>query len=112
EINSSYSSSYQAYSVAIHTDGKIVAAGGSGDHTEFALVRYNPNGSLDTSFDGDGKVTTDIFGLGADRAYSVAIHANGKIVAAGSGYSTTSAREFFTLVQYNLDGSLDTSFDG
>jgi len=99
-----------AYSVAIHTDGKIVAAGQA--NSDFVLVRYNANGSLDTSFDGDGKVTTDIFSLGNDLALSVAIHANGKIVAAGEGYDITSGRSVFTLVQYNVDGSLDASFDG
>jgi uncharacterized delta-60 repeat protein len=99
-----------AYSVAVHTDGKIVAAGQA--NSDFAVVRYNPNGSLDTSFDGDGKVTTGIFTLGHDAAFAVAIHANGKIVAAGSGYIPTSGRDVFTLVQYNVNGSLDTSFDG
>jgi len=99
-----------ALSVAIHTDGKIVAAGQV--QSDFGLVRYNPDGSLDTSFDSDGKVTTDIFNLGNDAVYSVAIHSDGKIVAAGSGYNATSFRDLFALVQYNVDGSLDSSFDG
>ena len=50
-------------------------------HGDFALARYNPNGSLDTSFSGDGKQTTD-FG-GSTRANGVAIQADGKIVAVG-----------------------------
>ena len=77
-----------ACSVAIQSDGKIVAAGYSdnGSNYDFALVRYNTDGSLDTSFDSDGKVTTAI-GSGDDAAYSVAIQSDGKIVAAG--YSTT-----------------------
>ena len=52
----------RAYSVAIQSDGKIVAAGHSdnGSNDDFALVRYNTDGSLDTSFDSDGKVTTAI----------------------------------------------------
>ena len=49
--------------------------------SDFALARYNPNGTLDTSFSGDGKQTTD-FG-GGDEANCVAIQANGKIVAVG-----------------------------
>ena len=51
-----------ASSVAIQSDGKIVAAGYSdnGSNDDFALVRYNTDGSLDASFDGDGKVTTAI----------------------------------------------------
>ena len=47
--------------MAIQADGKIVVAGQSptAAATDFALARYNADGSLDTSFDGDGKVTTD-----------------------------------------------------
>ena len=76
-----------AHSVAIQSDGKIVAAGTvHGSNDDFALVRYNTDGSLDTNFDSDGKVTTAI-GSGDDYAYSVAIQSDGKIVAAG--YSTT-----------------------
>ena len=65
-----------------------MAAGYSdnGSNDDFALVRYNTDGSLDTSFDSDGKVITAI-GSGDDAAYSVAIQSDGKIVAAG--YSTT-----------------------
>jgi uncharacterized delta-60 repeat protein len=53
-------------------DGKLVVAGYShnGSNSDFALVRYNADGSLDTGFDGDGKVTTDIGGSN-DVGYSV-----------------------------------------
>ena len=73
-----------ACSVAIQSDGKIVVAGYSdnGSNDDFALVRYNTDGSLDTTFDSDGKVTTAI-GSGDDQAFSVAIQSDGKIVAAG-----------------------------
>jgi uncharacterized delta-60 repeat protein len=97
-----------AYSVAIQSDGKIVAAGASVDNNEdFALVRYNANGSLDTDFGTGGKVTTDI-GSDDDLANSVAIQTDGKIVAAG--YSYGSSNIDFALVRYNADGSLDTNF--
>ena len=55
----------------------------SGSNADFALARYNADGSLDTSFDGDGKVTTD-FGTLDDAAYGVAVQADGKIVAVGA----------------------------
>jgi uncharacterized delta-60 repeat protein len=100
----------RASSVAIQSDGKIVVAGyssGSGIH-DFALVRYNSDGSLDTTFDGDGKVTTD-FGAG-DSAYSVAIQSDGKIVVAG--FSFNGRNGDFALARYNSNGSLDTTFDG
>ncbi len=102
-----------AKSVVLQADGKIVAAGytrtGIVNSPDFALARYNPNGSLDTSFDTDGKVTTS-FGA-SNGANVVGIQRNGKIVAAGFGNSDGSANRDFALVRYNPNGSLDDSFD-
>ena len=107
----------KAYAVAVQTDGKIVVAGdllntatGAGD---FALARYNADGSLDATFGGDGRVSTD-FGGGAggdDHAYGVVVQADGKIVAAGAAFNGTTNYDF-ALARYNTDGSLDTSFSG
>src|SRR6266508_2775550 len=99
-----------AYSVAIQSDGKIVAAGYSvnGIHVIFALARYNPDGSLDSSFGSGGKVTTPIGVSSDDRAWSVAIQSDGKIIAAGSTAIPSGAD--FAVARYNLDGSLDASF--
>jgi uncharacterized delta-60 repeat protein len=98
-----------ASSVAIQADGKIVVAGSRYDGaggSSFAVVRYNPNGSLDTSFNGTGIVITSV-GSSRDYAQSVAIQADGKIVVAGgSGFND------FAIVRYNRDGSLDTTFNG
>jgi uncharacterized delta-60 repeat protein len=99
----------EAFAVAIQPDGKIVAGGfASISGVDFALVRYNTDGSLDPTFDGDGRVTTD-YGFGSSQIYGLAIQTDGKIVAAGYGSST--ARDFF-LTRYNSNGSLDSSFDG
>jgi len=99
-----------AYSVKLQSDGKIVATGYSynGSNHDFAVVRYNTNGSLDTTFDTDGKVTTAI-GSGSDEAYSVVLQSDGKIVAAG--YSNNGINNDFAVVRYNTNGSLDTTFD-
>ena len=67
--------------MAIQGDGKIVAVGYGGTQRDFVLARYNPNGSLDSSFSGDGKQTTD-FG-GTDVARGVALQGDGKIVVVG-----------------------------
>ena len=103
-----------ARSVAIQSDGKIIAAGTSqvGTRDKFALVRYNTNGSLDTSFGAGGKVTTPI-GIYHDYAHSVAIQTDGKIVVSGTSYTKTVAFNMFydfALVRYNANGSLDTTF--
>ena len=100
----------EAYSTAIQTDGKILVAGSSrnGAYDDFAVVRYNPNGSLDTSFDNDGKVTTAIGTLN-DIAYSMAIQSDGKIVIAGS--SAIGNDFHIAVVRYNTNGSLDSTFD-
>jgi uncharacterized delta-60 repeat protein len=96
-----------ARAVALQTDGKIVAVGiAGGDRSSFfALARYNPNGSLDTSFSDDGKQTTS-FGGGADGAAAVAIQANGKIVTVGHTGSD------FAIARYKPNGSLDATFSG
>jgi uncharacterized delta-60 repeat protein len=99
-----------AEELAIQPDGKIVAAGYAvGANNDFAFVRYNPNGSLDTSFGGTGKIIIPI-GNSFDYAYSVAIQADGKIVAAGS--SSNNSGSDFAVVRLNPNGSLDTTFNG
>ena len=95
--------------IALQVDGKIIVAGyTSGATADFALARYNPDGSLDTGFDGDGMLVTDIDG-GDDYGQAIALQLDGKIVVAGYTYGTTSD---FALARYNPDGSLDTSFNG
>ncbi len=102
----------QANAVALQTDGKIVVAGFtlSGGLNHFALARYNPDGSLDTTFGPNGEVVTD-FGTGGSQANAVAVQADGKIVAAGFATGPGGANEF-ALARYNpTDGSLDTTFN-
>ena len=98
------------YAIALQPDGKIVAAGSAynGVNYDFALARYNTNGSLDTAFDTDGVITTTV-GSSNDKAYAVVLQPDGRIVAAG--YSFYGATDNFALVRYNDNGSLDTTFD-
>ena len=92
---------------AVQSDGKIVAAGRAGISSgRFAVARYNVDGSLDGTFSGDGKVTTD-FTRREDLAYAVAIQSDGKIVAAGRAGG---GRGRFALARYNVDGTLDATF--
>jgi len=91
-------------------DGKLVVAGrtrigGSDSPGDFALARYNPEGSPDTGFGVGGRVLTDFGGNTDDGAQELVQQPDGKLVAAGS-----SSNGAFALARYNPDGSLDASF--
>ena len=110
-ITTAFGATALGNSVVIQSDGKILVAGQSNDtNSDFALARYNSDGSLDTTFDGDGKLTTDFGTLFGDFANSVAVQTDGKIVVAG--IASGGGQSDFALARYNSDGSLDTSFDG
>src|SRR5439155_1217874 len=100
--------------IALQTDGKIVVAGQANNfktgNSDFGLARYNRNGTLDKTFNGDGKLTTD-FGFD-DGASSLAIQTNGKIVIAGQSFNPNIFNYDFALARYNSNGSLDNTFDG
>src|SRR5262249_11238790 len=104
----SASSNSVAYGVGIQGDGKVVAAGVS--NGAFAVVRYNVNGSLDTSFGAKGIVLTNITKGSTDEALAMALQRDGKIIAGGITNPAKSSAENVALVRYNADGSLDTSF--
>lgn len=97
--------------IATQTDGKILVSGSSRnaiyDH-DMTLIRYNIDGTLDTSFDSDGKVTLD-FGSGKhDHGQSLAIQPDGKIIMGGTSLDTYTSD--FALARFNQDGSLDNTF--
>ncbi len=100
-----------ANALAIQQDGKLVAAGRASESfaQRFALARYNVDGSLDPTFDGDGIVfTTELSGATIN---ALAIQPDGKLVAAGQA-SKSPFGVGFAVARYNTDGSLDASFDG
>ena len=112
-----------ANSVALQSDGQIVVAGqfnnyadtASGSHVEFTLVRFNSNGTVDSSFGIHGSVMNYIAGGDSttDVANSVAIQQDGKIVAAGSSYDPYDPSGNFmavALARYDTNGTLDTTF--
>ncbi|MGI9019746.1 MAG: hypothetical protein ACR2G3_03430 [Solirubrobacterales bacterium] len=106
----------EASAVAIQADGKIVVAGGdhslvgTDDPGDFGVFRFTSGGSADTSFGGDGKVTTGFDGAN-DTATSVAIQEDGKIVAAGIADPDGDFDFDFALARYTTSGSLDASFN-
>ncbi|MGZ4308066.1 MAG: Ig-like domain-containing protein [Gaiellaceae bacterium] len=114
-VGSSDGTGAQANAVLVQGDGKIVATGGAFGNLRFALARYNTDGSLDTSFDGDGKLLTDVSPVGAGgRGYALALQADGKLVAAGIARDTlaSTVSDDFGLARFNANGSLDSSFNG
>lgn len=100
----------QAYAMVTLDDGKMLVAGraSNGFDLDFALARYNADGSLDTTFGVNGLVTTNL-GSTQDIAYAMAVQADGKIVLAGQTQRDATSFDF-ALVRYDADGSLDGSF--
>jgi uncharacterized delta-60 repeat protein len=100
-------------SVALYPDGKIVAGGSTDTKGNFALVRYNPNGSLDTTFDTDGMVITDFLGTNnRDEIKSMVLQPDGKLLAVGGTTINHTETRGLALARYNIDGSLDQTFGG
>lgn len=103
----------RATAVAVQPNGKIVVAGTSdpgGGSSDFAVARYNPDGSPDLTFGngtGSAKIT---FGVGSeDVATGVAVQADGKIVVVG--YTNVRGNRDFAFARLTATGGLDTSFD-
>jgi uncharacterized delta-60 repeat protein len=98
-----------AATAALQPDGKLVVAGSTfnGRDNDFALVRYNTDGSLDTGFGANVKEVTPI-GMGNDFIRGAAIQADDRIVACGTSYGK--AGTALVLARYERDGSLDRSF--
>jgi uncharacterized delta-60 repeat protein len=105
-----------AFDVALQADGKIIAAGtvfvdfipGEQSDTDFALARYNPDGTPDATFGNGGQVSTDFVGM-EDDAFSVLIQPDGKIVAVGSANNPATFYDF-AAVRYLANGAVDSTF--
>lgn len=97
-----------SWDMALQADGKILLAGyvrPSGGGSDFALIRYNPDGSLDAGF-GSGGIVTQTLGA-SDYAYGVLVQSDGKIVLGGLAGTSPAAGG---VARYNADGSYDNSF--
>lgn len=103
----------QCEAVALQADGKIIAVGQVFDDStgvvDFALARFNTDGSFDSTFGTGGKLTTDFFNTN-DGASDVAIQPDGKIIAGGFAFNPSTGGGDQALARYNTDGSLDATF--
>jgi uncharacterized delta-60 repeat protein len=98
-----------ARAIALQLNGRIVIGGQTGPlltAADFALARYNSDGSLDTTFGSGGIVMTNAGGL--DAAQALVIQPDQRIVAAG--HATVGGNAAFGLARFNADGSLDSNF--
>lgn len=99
----------QAHAAVVQPDGKIVVAGSSSSsaNLDFVLLRFNPDGSLDETFDYNGAAITAI-GDQDDEVLALGLLSDGRIVAAG--YTDNGSDRDFALARYLSDGSLDREF--
>ncbi len=97
--------------VAVQADGKVVVGGWAtvGNVTQPIVTRFHPNGSRDSTFATAGTASLDWGGTN-DRAMSVALQADGKILV--GGFSSNGGTSTFAVTRLNVDGSLDSTFDG
>jgi uncharacterized delta-60 repeat protein len=98
---------------AIHANGKIIVAGNAGtvDDYDFAVTRYNSNGTLDLTFNNIGYKTTD-FGSPNDLVKAVAIQGDGKVIVTGTAFARA-PYDYDTrlaVARYNGNGTLDNTF--
>jgi uncharacterized delta-60 repeat protein len=115
-VTTTFPAGSYAFDVALQPDGKIIAAGtvfvdfdpGESSDTDFALARYNPDGTPDASFGNGGQVSTDFVGF-EDDAFSVLIQPDGKIVAVGSANDSATFYDF-AAARYLSNGTIDTTF--
>ncbi|HMG14500.1 MAG TPA: T9SS type A sorting domain-containing protein [Saprospiraceae bacterium] len=99
------------HAVVIQQDGKILVAGTatpSSNQSDYAVIRYYPDGKLDSSFNKTGKLLIDFFGK-SDECFGIAVQTDGKILLTGRIYKQNFERKI-GLVRLNDDGSLDDTF--
>lgn len=99
-------------SVVLQSEGKIVVSGytDNGINNDFASVRYNTNGSIDSTFGTDGKVVTNFYSLSI--LYSTVVDESDRIIAVGGTGDSSISPSFhvFAICRYSKDGSLDSTF--
>ena len=92
-----------AYSIAIQPDGKAVVTGtgfvGASSY-DVVVARFNANGTLDSSFSGDGVLTLDLSGGAADTGQSVIVQPDGKIVVSVQPGNSANGYDF-ALLRFN-----------
>ncbi len=109
-FDAGFSDNDEAYSLALYPGDKYVIAGraDNGAGQDVLIMRFNNDGTLDNTFNGNGIFLTDVL-LEDDLVYDIAVQSNGKILVCGN--SVTSSEQHLLVIRVNADGSLDSSFD-
>ena len=101
-----------ATAIALQPDGKVLVAGycAVGGSYDFCAARFLPNGTLDTDWNGTGKVITPI-GSSTDYAYAMTLQPDGKVLLAGQCFNGVTGDDFCA-ARYLPNGTLDTDWNG
>ncbi len=101
-----------AQAIAVQKDGKILVGGFTevNNETQFAIMRFTPQGNLDQTFNNTGKLSIDVSAEGNEAIKAIKIQQDGKIILAGDAFN--GVNNDFALVRINPNGSLDKSFSG
>jgi uncharacterized delta-60 repeat protein len=98
------------YTLALQSDGKILLGGGN---SNFLIARFNPDGTLDTSFGVGGYRQEDISPSGGDWGQSIKILSDGNILLGGYCFVSGGYGDDFCMAKFlSSDGSLDTTWNG
>lgn len=100
-----------AHAILYYSDDRVVVAGGTNaaaSNNDFAVVRYDTDGSLDATCDTDGKQTTDISSGGDDLAWSMTFDSTNRLVVGGRSWTATNFD--FAVARYHTNCVLDTTF--
>ncbi|HKV37161.1 MAG TPA: hypothetical protein VJP89_22660 [Pyrinomonadaceae bacterium] len=116
QITSFFDLGAKANGIVLQPDGRFVVAGTASDTatrpvaTDFALARYNADGTLDTSFGIGGETAVPFADSATEQANALVLAPDGKIIVAGAAFKTFATPPDFAVRRYNSDGSIDSSF--
>ena len=116
QITNFFDAGAKANGIVLQPDGKFVVAGTAVDTstrpvaTDFALARYNSDGSLDSSFGSGGETAIPFSDSATEQANALVLAPDGKIIVAGAAFKTFSTPPDFAVARYNSNGSLDAGF--
>ena len=100
-----------AHAIALHPDGSIILGGYyDGTPVVSTLVKISASGVLDSTFDQDGKVSTDFFSGYSEQINAIAVSLSGDIYVAGDGYNPDGSNTNFFVGKYTSTGALDLTF--